>query len=307
MRLLRLAVAVLVVSASAVYIWSHFDWIQVFSALRSANIVLLVGGSVVTIIAFWLLRTLRWSLLLATVNAVGGSFWLLYFCTASCLAVSIVTPAQSGEALKVEILRKVSGLQRLPGYGCFAVERALDLLCVLQLAIAAVVYGAGQGFGLSLSLLVGSVMAVCSGIGFAAWLLSRFARWQESVKPMLASFMAKPSQLVVAWLLSMAAWLAVVSGWGLCLAAVGVSLSPAQLTFVTSAVTLCSVLSFVPGGLGVSEVSAAIVLGHFGVPPATAQAGALVLRLYALTPLILGLLHFSAFKFLTQPTDHAHT
>jgi glycosyltransferase 2 family protein len=305
MRQLRIFLTTLFVVASVYYIWSRFEWAQIFAALRTADLGLFFAGSFITILGFWALRALRWSLLLKTVNAAGGSFLGLYLCTACCLALSIVTPAQSGEALKVEMLRKVTGLQRFEGYSCFAIERAFDVLCVLQLGIAAMILGVGHGLGLPVSFLVASCLLVCAATIATAFAATRFGPWKVRVRSMLGIFVASPSRLLLAWLYSMVGWLVVVAGWGCCLAAAGVWLSPSQLMFVTSAVTLVNVLSLVPGGLGVSEVSTVVLLGHFGVPAAMSQAGAILLRAYGVVNLLFGCLHFAAWRLARKQQSDA--
>jgi len=46
------------------------------------------------------------------------------------MSFAIITPLQSGEALKVEMLKKIGALERVPGYGIFITERILDLITV---------------------------------------------------------------------------------------------------------------------------------------------------------------------------------
>lgn len=300
MRPIRIVLSIFLIVGSIYYIWSRFNWAQIFVVLREADLRLFFVGSLITILAFWALRALRWSLLLKTVNAAGGTFLRLYLCSACCLALSIITPAQSGEALKVEMLRKVAGLQRLEGYGCFAVERALDLLCIMQLAMAAMLFGIGRGLGLSLSLMAFLFILLCVAMVAAAWLATRVGPWRIRIRAMLGTFVRSPARLLLAWSLTMAGWIVIVAGWGLCLAAVGIWLLPLQLIFLTSAVTFLNVLSFVPGGLGVSEVSTVLALDHFGVPSATAQAGAIILRAYGLGGLALGLMHYALFRLLNK-------
>ena len=201
------------------------------------------------------------------------------------------------------MLRKVTGLQRLEGYGCFAVERALDLLCIMQLAMVAMIFGIGCGLGLSLSLMAFLFILLCVAMVAAAWLATRVGPWRIRIRAMLGTFVGSPLRLVLAWSLSMAGWLVVVAGWGVCIAAVGIWLSPLQLMFLTSAVTLLNVLSFVPGGLGVAEVSTVVALAHFGVPDSLAQAGAIILRAYGLVIIFCGVIHFAVWRIGLRTKD----
>ena len=82
---------------------------------------------------YWMIRALRWHLLLKRTGTIVP-FFDLYMCTAVSLSFSIFTPLQSGEMLKVELLRKYGMIRRFPGYGSFLVERALDLATVVTIA-----------------------------------------------------------------------------------------------------------------------------------------------------------------------------
>ena len=57
---------------------------------------------------------------------------------------------------------------------------------------------------------------------------------------------------------------------------------------------LASLLTFVPAGLGVAESSVAFILSCTGVPPATALAGALLLRIYGALPALYAVCHLAS-------------
>ena len=290
-RFLRGFLVAGVATASLYYIWNTFEWSNIMIVLRQADVFLFSVGSILTILFYWLLRALRWQLLLRTVRAADASFLAVYLCTACSLAFSIVTPVQSGEALKVEMLKKISRVERVEGYGCFAVERMLDLLCVLQLAFLGVVLGLGREMGLSALVIGTCAVLLCVVFVVAAYASTRFGPWRARFALMLGAFTARPSRLFTAWVLSSIAWCVVVLGWGICLGSVGIRLSIQELGLLTSGVTLINILSLIPGAVGISEVSTCIALKHFGVPEVQAQAGALILRAYGLIILVLGFAH----------------
>jgi uncharacterized membrane protein YbhN (UPF0104 family) len=298
LRLGRLSRGFLVAGVSAVclfYIWRAFEWRDILIVFRQGHVAFFFVGSILSILAIWLLRALRWHLLLRTVRATNADFLAVYICTTCSLGLSVVTPVQSGEALKVEMLKKISRVERVKGYGCFAVERMLDLLCVWQLAFFGVVLGLGREIGLSPSM-IGTCAALIFVVAFlAAYASTRFGPWRELFASMLGTFKAQPLRLFVAWLLSSLAWCVTVIAWGICLGSVGIRLSIPELGLLTSVVTLVNILSLIPGAVGISEVSTSIALTHFGVPEVKAQAGALVLRAYALIILLWGLLHVALF------------
>jgi uncharacterized membrane protein YbhN (UPF0104 family) len=63
-----------------------------------------------------------------------------------------------------------------------------------------------------------------------------------------------------------------------------------------SVVALVSILSPVPGGLSILEVSSAQILTGFGFAAPTAQAGAPVIRSYSLVDIALGLGHLGVWQ-----------
>jgi uncharacterized membrane protein YbhN (UPF0104 family) len=102
--------------------------------------------------------------------------------------------------------------------------------------------------------------------------------------------------------LTLAGWICVTLGWWASLAVVGVTLTPSASLCVVALVTLGSVVSLVPGGLGVSEILAAGLLTELGFARASAQGGALVLRAYGVIVLLFGVAHLVAGAWRRKPS-----
>lgn len=98
---------------------------------------------VVTIFFFWLFRTIRWFVLLKASN-IYIDFYHLYLVGSVSMAFALLTPFQSGEALKVEMLKKTGDLERTSGYGIFFTEKIIDLAVVLLMAISGVIFSAAN-------------------------------------------------------------------------------------------------------------------------------------------------------------------
>ena len=118
------------------YIFIIFEWKQIWQILQTADIMTFIFSSIVTTLIFWLLRTLRWSILLQSEN-INISFGKLYLYTAVTVGFANFTPFQSGEALKVELSRKDGG-NRVAGYKFFLFEKLLDLVIIAFLALLGV-------------------------------------------------------------------------------------------------------------------------------------------------------------------------
>ncbi len=70
---------------------------------------------------------------------------------------------------------------------------------------------------------------------------------------------------------------------------------------------LLAIISFVPGAVGVSEIGITAILTRMGIESSLAQTGAIALRGYALTLLVLSLFHWIILKLFStkSPADGA--
>ena len=286
-------VGVLVFAWSAHHLWTSFQWQEIAGVLKTARFGSFTVGAVITTLLYWVLRTWRLQVLLSVVGNESIHVRSLYMSTACSLAFALVTPFQSGEMLKVELLRRHGSLGRFDGYASFAVERFLDLLVVLALALLGVLLD--PRWGLSAGLLGVLMGSMISGAAAVLWWSRRstvLSRRLSELQSRFALLSAQPGRLLFAVVLTLAAWLVVALGWAWCLTCVGISLPAMQAVTLTTGMTLVNVLSFIPGAVGVSEAGIAVALSHLGYAATLAQSGALMIRAYGLAALVLGALHF---------------
>jgi len=277
--------ALALLAASAVYIAATFEWRAALSILARAHAGWFFAGGAIAIVVYWVLRALRWRLLLA---GMGTHAPLVDVYLSSCVALSlsVFTPLQSGEALKVELLRRQGHVDRLPGYTAFAVERVADLYVIAAMGIVSM--AAASRFPLA------AACAVLIALPVAAFALLRRARVPGRAGALLARVREGVSDApALLWLfvLTSAAWLAVAFGWYATMRSVGIDLDLPQTLGLLSIVSLATIASLIPGGLGIAEAGTAEVLRRFGVDATLAQAGALALRGFSLLVIALGLLH----------------
>ena len=119
------------------------------------------------------------------------------------------------------------------------------------------------------------------------WVPARLRPLVTALNACAATWMAKVG--VLGWTLT--CWMATAIGWQLCLRSVGVELGFMQAISLVCGVTLVTVLSLIPGGLGASELGTVAMLVQFDVPIAEAQAAAVILRVYGVMFILLSLLH----------------
>lgn len=296
-RPLAVAFSIAVFMTSIWYIGNTFQWTGIIRALEQVDLAILVLGGGASIILYWVLRSIRWYILLERTNT-HVPLLDLYLCTAVSLSFSIFTPLQSGEVLKIEILKKYGMLTRAPGYGSFLVERALDLITVLTIASFSLLT--------TLNLLPTQtdawyiLGAVFIGTLAGLLILSRI-KFRGRLKQLLdymRECVIDPRTLLVVTLITCASWASVALSWQIFLRSAGIELNFPEAMAVMSIVALINILSLIPGGLGISEAGSSQVLMQFGLVPAMAQAGSIVLRCYSFVAIALGALHLLVWKWL---------
>ena len=240
---------------------------------------------------------MRWFVLLKAAG-IHIDFFYLYLVGAISAAFSIVTPLQSGEALKVEMLKKIGVLERVPGYGIFMTERILDLIVVLLMAILSIIFGVANFMDVSTMFILVAVMLICFTVFFV--IIQRLSP-DNTVGRFFQPFnqcVRSGKVLATVVILTIGCWFFVVLGWYASLHSISISVNLLETVAMTAITTLIGIFSLSPWSLGISEVSISSFLVYFKQDVPLAQAGALIIRVYGIVTLILGFVHFLAWKFI---------
>ena len=205
-----------------------------------------------------------------------------------------VTPGKLGEAVKAVLLRASHRIPMAKTAPIVIAERVTDLVALLLLALVGVFhYDVDRRFLVAGAALVVAGLVVVSvdpvakaAIAIAGKLpiLRRFAHRLDDAHAHTAILLA-PLSLIVTTLLSTVSWffeclafLIVVRGFP------GADINVQGATFVYAAMTVAGALSFLPGGLGVTEAGMlALLTGKtFHIAHGTAMAATFVTRLATL-------------------------
>lgn len=273
------------------YLVTRFEWREAITVLAGARMFLFLGIGSVTVLLYWLLRTLRWYWMLRF-QEVRVPFLNLFWMTSLSLAFSIVTPFQSGEMMKVEWMKRRGLAGRACGYGIFAVERGMDLAVV---AGAAVVSGFAEYVGMALYEAMAWIsVVIILALAGGGWFFRKKHLKGATGEFLLAvrASLKTPWQGLVIFALTVLAWMMTAAGWQVCLVSIGMDVGYVRALVLTLWVTLINILSMVPGAVGVSEVSIAELLVFWGYPVSLSQAAALSLRGYSLLILACGAVLF---------------
>jgi uncharacterized protein (TIRG00374 family) len=256
-----------------------FGWWAFFAALGLA-------------LANYVLRFVRWQVYLARQNvSVPLASSALTF--GAGLSLSI-TPAKLGELVKSYLLREMHDIPAPRTAPVVVAERVTDLVALLALAVIGVagygvdptlvaIAGALIGFGLLLLAWPRPTRALVTAITRPEKLRRLRAPLLETLENLVA--LCRPVPLVTATLIAIPAWACECVGFALiCNAFPGMHVDLGLAMVIYAGTTIAGALSFLPGGLGVTEgaMTLALVSGAAHFDRASAIAATLLTRLATL-------------------------
>jgi glycosyltransferase 2 family protein len=258
---------------------SGFAWSALIAALALA-------------FANYALRFVRWQLYLRHqyVSVPIGSSAIVF---GAGLSLSI-TPGKLGELVKSYLLRELHDIPAPKTAPIVVAERVSDLVALLLLAVIGV---AAYGVDPTLVIAAGAIIAL--GLVLLAWprpthalvelvtLPAKLAKLRAPLHETLSGLAAlcRPGRLVVATLIAVPAWGCECIGFALIVDAFpGAHVDLGLATVIYAGTTIAGALSFLPGGLGVTEgaMTLALVQGAGKLAMGTALAATLLTRLATL-------------------------
>jgi uncharacterized protein (TIRG00374 family) len=238
------------------------------------------------------IRFVRWTLYLGRqgVHVPVGDSALVF---GAGLSLSI-TPGKLGELIKSYLLRELHGAPATRTAPIVVAERVTDLIALVVLTVAgAIAYGVAGGVALA----AGALIAF--GLVLLAWprptraLIdlatrpARLARLRAPLHDMYAGLasLCRPATLAAATALAVPAWACECVGFALIVNAFpGAHVDLGLAIAIYAGTTIAGALSFLPGGLGVTEGAMAmwLVRGATRVDSSTAVDATLLTRLATL-------------------------
>lgn len=271
------------------YFLAYISWPSVLQYLTNENTLVFIGCSSLLYIVYVHFRALRFYLLLLEHDS-EVSFHRVLTATFHSLGFAIITPFQSGEIIKAKLLSQETKVPTSRILTLFLIERALDLTVVAVVgSTAAISWMYSQrkpvletGTLAStpwVSILVCLMVLV---LGLYISCSKRILATSRRVWQLLPSRRA----MLTSVLLTIIAWSLTSLAWFVCLQGANVRLPFIQIYLLTHAATLLNVLSAIPGAVGVSEIGISLMLQGQGVTRDLADTGAISLRVYGITCLI---------------------
>lgn len=247
---------------------------------------------------FLLVRAWRWQIILQASNP-GVGLGDVSAITGIGFAVNSVSPFKLGELLRIAAIAPRAGIGIGEAGATVVLERVLDVLALLVLAVAAAAVSgsASKGAGLWTGVIAFALASLGVGVvaylmvsyparsialvdGFANHLPAGLQRGAGALgRSVIRGFSAlrSPQRLLATGLLSLVVWLGVVLGLIALFRAVTDQLSVATLVLACTIFVVSQAVSITPGSVGTYEGFFLIVLSTFGAgPPAVVTAAAVL-------------------------------
>ena len=264
------------------------------------------GAALALALCNYLIRFIRWSLYLRKreIECSRGISSLTFL---SGFALSI-TPGKVGELIKSYLLRASAGVPVSRSASIVVAERVTDLLALLVLGL---VGSAVYGVATEMIVIGGALMVV--GLVVISWprLAHALIDLVSTPKPLerfrsrLYTFydglieLVRPLPLAWGTALGIAAWRAECLGFALIVSAFpGAEVSLGLATLIYATTTIAGALSFLPGGLLVTEAAmTAFLVNSSNLDEPTAVAATILTRLATLWfAVVIGLLALAALR-----------
>ena len=243
-------------------------------------------------LANYAIRFARWTMYLRRqdVHVPLGSSALVF---GAGLSLSI-TPGKLGELIKSYLLHELHDVPATRTAPVVVAERVTDLIALLLLAIMGVAV-----YGIALGAVIAAASVIAVGLVLLAWPrptralidvatgAARLRRFRAPLHDMYEGLAAlcRPATLVAATALAVPAWACECVGFALIVNAFpGAHVALGLAMVIYAATTIAGALSFLPGGLGVTEGAMAmwLVRGAARLDRSTAVDATLLTRLATL-------------------------
>lgn len=287
-RILRIVIPLILLLITAVYLSKLIPAIdlRLFSLLSYKRWLSIIA----IFILFQLLNLYHFKLIINSVSNINSLFKLFQVLFAS-LSFNYVSPFKLGTPVRLFLFKEILGIPYTSGVSTVIATTGLDVLVMFTLVISISAWIfisplAGLTFGATVLFCLISV----------ATLYRKFHSSRREPTSRIALFFAEFSSLspsIISYAVLLAAAKSIlnsIAGW-IVLTGLGASTSLVEFVFIYLASHLAGLLSLIPMGLGVKDVSVIELLGRAGAAPSVSIGFVAIDRLvWSLLPLLMGLL-----------------
>ena len=296
------ALAAVVTVAFAYLAVRNVDAEELAASLRGSDYRWLAPALAMLALGFFI-RAVRWRALFS-----AGTRPALWPATQALLVGQFfnnVLPFRAGEAARIVALHSLGGRSRVETAGTIVIERLFDVLALLLLLFAALLWlpavgwlHAAGGLAIAVTVALAGTVVVLRRYGdrplrFALRPLARLPfvrseRLEAGTRNLMQGLIGLRSARLGlgAFLWTVLSWLVLAASFWLVMLGFHLRLSPLAALLVVVATGLSMILPSAPAALGVFEAATVIALAAYGVPPAPALSYAIVLHALNVLPFI---------------------
>ncbi len=265
------------------------DLAAVRDDLRQADLWWLPLAFGMNLVSDWF-RAIRWQHLMQPMRRLGVPF--LFATAVIGVSSNMVLPFRAGEVIRVQVVRRRSGLSASSIVATLLSEKLMDVVAFSSFIVVGLLLFKEASFLWPLGVAYGAL--VVAGLAGARYLAGRVDRQQDAADDPagsgrlrawlakelhgfakgLQSFRSPRALFHVTWS-SHAAWLCEATMYYACGRALGLDLSPAVYLLVVVAATIAVSVPITQAGLGVFELAITGLLVAFGVGESQAAAYAI--------------------------------
>ena len=262
-----------------------------------------LAAAVVAIVVLNVISTYRWQLLMSYLG-YELSFADAFFQISGSFLLSTLTPGRAGEVFRLYLSKRISRIDASHSGAALLIERACDLAVMASLILLGLATGMGSTLGvyghaaritvgftlfivtmLVLSVRHRAVMAlVVRVLSFGGRRgIPGCARGAQRIEESIPAFLSVARRVSVSTVfgITVLIWAAQVARMWLICIAVGAKVSPMAVGLTYCLGLLLGVVSYIPGGLVVTEGTMVGLLVVHGVPTDIATLGVVIDRLFA--------------------------
>jgi uncharacterized membrane protein YbhN (UPF0104 family) len=243
-----------------------------------------------TIPLIFIVRTWRWSFLLKSIN-VRLKFIPTFLLVAPSMAFALFSPAQSGDLIKIEFLKKKFDIPRKESFSTVAMEKILDFIFLFVLFFIGISHISISFLKININYVV-AFFIVSFVLGMILLLLLR-----NKIKLIQITFtnfklmIKKPFNFILAAVMTIIYWGILSWAWLLVAKILGIQLTFFFMVEIVCILSVIGLITLIPGGLGVIEVGAIFILSStLNVDSNLAAVYSIFMRLYSVLIAVLGYL-----------------
>lgn len=270
-----------------IYFLIKFD----FNTLRSidtTNLFVILIKITIVLFAYFIVRAIRWKVLLKNYG-IDIPFSRIYLNNTIALSLASYTPAQTGEIIKLQLIKNADKIKRRKTAPPFVIEKFLDLITILIFFIigAAIFKKEWITNYFPMILITVAVITLITAL-LVRFLLKKYPK----ISDYASTLKINTKTFISTFIITVISWLLVILNWTLVSNLIGVSINFLTMIFINSVTALIIIISLIPGALGFMELSNSYLFSNLaGVDMSQGILFALLIRLYTIFALIIGFAH----------------